>query len=575
MNLSQGNKPLLDLVKAAYKGDVMLPDFQRNFVWARADVEELIKSLLEKMFIGNFLIHNVDPLDPPFKPIAIEGAVQVNSNFRAKPNILVLDGQQRLSSIFYVLYEPDVYLKNTSKPYVFFIDLTALLKGDIDNSVVSYPKSGRYVRSLLGKGNDYAFDRLLEEKLLPLKFLANDFTEIWYENYKSHFSKEEDVIVRDYVKNITEYQVLTLDVPLNEKPEEIAALFERINRTGIKLSVFDLLVARLYKFINLRDSWEVSFDENELLRKYALEDKRDNTVPHYFIQALALSNGLSIKSRDVLKMSDSVLNNESWQRVISTAENDVLPRLLDIHEYGVANLSRWLPYSNIIVPFLALFLNDKRNIEKINKWYWAAVMTERYSSSTDAKITKDYKDVMEWTANDSVVPESVSDIRTSLFSNYSLRDRTYAGSSIYKGVFNFLFMNDARDFYVDDKIKFNRNDLDDHHIFPTKFLASKNVKQHVNSILNKTLIHGTTNKSISKKAPGEYIQEMIKKHGSEKNVKQLLSNHFISEGMYDLMKSVTYKTNDEEVGRIFSEFIDMREQLIKEQIKNLTFDSHN
>lgn len=95
MQLSQGSKSLLDLAKKAYTGEVMLPDFQRNFVWTRQDVEELLKSLLEDMFIGTFLIHNVEPSNPPFKTIAIEGATKVNNNFRANSSLLVLDGQQR------------------------------------------------------------------------------------------------------------------------------------------------------------------------------------------------------------------------------------------------------------------------------------------------------------------------------------------------------------------------------------------------------------------------------------------------------------------------------------------------
>ena len=58
MNLHQGQIKLLELVNKAYNGEVMLPDFQRNFVWARHDIEELIKSLLEDVFIGTFLILN-------------------------------------------------------------------------------------------------------------------------------------------------------------------------------------------------------------------------------------------------------------------------------------------------------------------------------------------------------------------------------------------------------------------------------------------------------------------------------------------------------------------------------------
>ena len=56
MELEWSKNKLLELVRKAYHGEVMLPDFQRNFVWARNNIEELICSLLERMFIGTFLI---------------------------------------------------------------------------------------------------------------------------------------------------------------------------------------------------------------------------------------------------------------------------------------------------------------------------------------------------------------------------------------------------------------------------------------------------------------------------------------------------------------------------------------
>lgn len=61
MNLQQGQNKLLNLLELAYNGEVMLPDFQRSFVWGRNDIEELIKSLLEDMFIGTFLILHTHP----------------------------------------------------------------------------------------------------------------------------------------------------------------------------------------------------------------------------------------------------------------------------------------------------------------------------------------------------------------------------------------------------------------------------------------------------------------------------------------------------------------------------------
>src|SRR5690606_5744745 len=100
-----------------------------------------------------------------------------------------------------------------------------------------------------------------------------------------------------------------------------------------KLSIFDLLVARLYKFINLRENWENSFEENERIKTYAQNNKRDTSIPYYFIQSLALHHGLSIKAREMLKIDDNILNSSTWDSLIRIVEEKVLIRLLDINEY--------------------------------------------------------------------------------------------------------------------------------------------------------------------------------------------------------------------------------------------------
>ncbi|RCW31374.1 DUF262 domain-containing protein [Marinilabilia salmonicolor] len=569
MELSQGNKELLELAKGAFKGEVMLPDFQRNFVWSRQDIEELFKSLLEDMFIGNFLIHNVDPLNPPFKPIEIEGATSVNSHFCPKPSILVLDGQQRLTSLFYALYSPNIPLRNVSNPYAFFINIQALIQDDIDNSVQSTSKVWREYKSLLNEDESFNMKVLVEKELIPITFLAEDFTEIWFEHYKPKYSSENDKKIRSYIKNIISYKTLTLDVPINEKPENIAVLFERINRTGIKLSIFDLLVARLYKYINLREKWEESFDAYHSLQEYSRNNKRDTTTPYYFIQSLALHHGMSIKARHMLKIDDNILNPTSWNTLIETADKNVLVRLLDVNEYGIGRIDKWFPYSPMIVPFLAFFLTDSFNVDKINRWYWSSVFTERYASSVESKITKDYKEVIIWFKDDLKIPDIVIEMREKQLGNLNFKEKDNSGNSVYKGVFNLLFINDAKDFYEDDKIKYKKTELDDHHIFPKKYLEEKGVTEHINSILNRTLIHGTTNKNISKKAPADYIKIMLNKLKSEEAVKNLLIKHFINDEMFEIMKGVDDKSSNEFVAENYNRFLELREKNIKDSISKI------
>lgn len=579
MELEWSKKKLLELVRKAYHGEVMLPDFQRNFVWARNDIEELICSLLEGMFIGTFLIERVNSSDVPFKVIQIEGADKINRNFTPKPEIIVLDGQQRLTSLFYALYSPETPLKNTTNPYAFFINLQELIAENIEDSVFSWSKRWREYKSLVDGNGKYNLEKLKQEKFLPLTFLADEsnFWRLWYGEFRRLFDENEAQKIENYLKNILDYQIYALIIPPNATPENVAILFERINRTGIQLSIFDLLTARLYKFINLRTEWENAFNEKHWLKQIASNDIKNTKIPYYIIQGIVLSKDMSIKARDIIKINETVLNETTWKLAVDILEEKVLNRLFDISEYGIADF-RWVSYPSMISTWLGLFLKAYRkeiaiDISKINKWYWSVIFTERYSASTETMLTKDFKDLVEWMKDSNKLPEAVTDLETKLDSMKI--DTKYSGSSIYKGVFNLLFRRGAWDFYEKDEIKFSVKDLEDHHIFPEKFLENKNVKVEKDIVLNRTLILSSTNKKISKKAPATYIEEMVRIHGSEENVKKILEKHFINEEMFEILKNTKETSTPEEIKENFEKFITLREHLIKNEIKKLAIGKNN
>jgi len=579
MELEWSKKKLLELVRKAYHGEVMLPDFQRNFVWARNDIEELICSLLEKMFIGTFLIQRVNPADIPFKVIPIEGANKINSDFTAKPEIIVLDGQQRLTSLFYALYSPDIPLKNTTNPYAFFINLEELSNDNFEDAIFSWSKQWREHKALLDGNGKYNSSELKKNKILPLTFLANEseFWKWWYGEFRGLFCEEKAQKIENYLKNIIDYHIHVLSIPLTEKPEDIAILFERINRTGIKLSIFDLLTARSYKFINLRTEWESAFNVKYWLKQIASNDIKNTKIPYYIIQGIALSKGIGIKARDIIKIDSTTLNKETWEKAIEILENKILSRLFDVSEYGIADY-RWLSYPSMISIWLGLFIKAEKgeigiDIAKINKWYWSVIFTERYSGSTETKQTKDFKDLVTWITDSYKVPEVIEDMRSKL--EIMKIDTKYPGSSIYKGIFNLLFRRGAWDFYEKDKIKFSVKDLEDHHIFPRKFLENKNVNVEKDIVLNRTLILSSTNRKINRKAPATYIGEMVKIHGSKNEVKKILEKHFINEKMFEILKSIKESSTPKEIKEKFEHFIFLRENLITNEIRKLVEDGNN
>src|SRR5882762_5353069 len=94
-------RPVVRLVEQAYEGKLCLPAFQRDFVWKRDEVADLVRSIVRGYFIGSLLLLRCDAQDPPFKPLCRRGARPL---FKApQPELLILDGQQRLTSLLYAL----------------------------------------------------------------------------------------------------------------------------------------------------------------------------------------------------------------------------------------------------------------------------------------------------------------------------------------------------------------------------------------------------------------------------------------------------------------------------------------
>lgn len=577
-------KEILTLIKKAYEGELVLPDFQRNFVWQRFDVEELIRSLFENMFINSFIVLNTLPDKVPFNTTLLQGVKEVNPDVQQKPTMVLLDGQQRLTALFYVLYAPRFNLKNTETPYMFFVNLEKLVERDVENAVFSWSVKSREYREYAngdGKLTSEGLERLVKNKILPMT-VFKDFREIQkirYTMLERIFTQKELEMLDEFFKNFLDYKVilLSLDVSYIERPEDVVVLFERINKTGVRLSTYDLLTARFYKYIKLREEWKRAFEKCPNIRKYA--QRIDNTnVPYSLIQALSLANGVGIKSRDLIKIDDKILNKNSWETVVSIAENKVLPYLTQIQNFGIGDVNKWLPYNPIVTLLITFHLSSKFiDSKKIDTWYWSAVFSERYSGSTEATMMKDFQEMMMWFNNDRAVPEVVREFYNHLSKGLlALKNVNRVSSSKYKGFFNLIFKNGATDFYTPERLAFN--ELEDHHIFPKAFLKRKGVKVDHDTVLNRTLIFEETNREISNKAPGEYLKEMIEKYidrgvdrpSAERRVKEILRKHFIDDEMFEILKNTTSELSAEDIKKNFDAFIEKREKLIYEQLKMLT-----
>ena len=134
MEIITDKRKLLPMVLKACEGKICLPDFQRDFVWPPDAIADLLRSMLRRYFVGSLLLLRCDPNDPPFAPCLLRGAKSNTTTLISGG--LLLDGQQRLTSLVYAFKAPDLPLKNTKLRRWFFVVLDLLGKDPDDEEIV-------------------------------------------------------------------------------------------------------------------------------------------------------------------------------------------------------------------------------------------------------------------------------------------------------------------------------------------------------------------------------------------------------------------------------------------------------
>ena len=575
----------LTVMKLVHAGKLVLPEFQRSFVWANTDIKDLLVSLLNGQFIGTLLfLRRGDRFD--FKIRYFEGVEKVNQGLPKDPDEksvekAVLDGQQRLTALFYALYHPDVIIpKLASYPYRYFARIDEKLAGkDWEDAIwcVSENDRTRDIEIDIGSGHrkysffellqdSGGFDRLLERQefkqycytnqIIPFPSVKGDeeFNK-YLDDYVGYFvsrgmqytdASERKETVRKLFADWFKFKVPSLT--LEGKPfYEVAEIFERVNRTGIELSVFALATAVFFKQnINLREWWKNYYgDEGNEVKQFCEEDNEE--YPKYILQIAGLLSGKEVKKKILIDPKQFSIDKQSWRHSCDLLDK-ALKRLGNTNTgYGVIR-PELLPYKPIIVSLAALLDQCASDIDfrKVDAWYWSSLFTEKYAGSSDSTIKQDYDQVTNWLKGGSREPEAVTQAKSQL---PQLNLRETDRGALYRGVLNMVALKGARDFLSGQSIELIR--LNDHHLFPKK-CGVKMINE--NSILNRTLISDGTNLAISKKKPSAYIADMKSRVG---DILPVFATHLV-----DVRTLAALEVDD------YTQFLEIREKLIKEEIES-------
>ncbi|MCP9820006.1 DUF262 domain-containing protein [Synechococcus sp. Cruz-9H2] len=513
------SKPLLDLLDRIDSGDMLLPDFQRNFVWEPSATQALIVSIANNYPAGSIL--RVRDRQRAFSSREFEGAPAA----RTDHTFLVLDGQQRLTSLYQAFYGVG--------DHRYYLDMRGLIDGNDFEDSIHYL---RHNKSAVARRAEFTFQA--QELIVPLAVLhrgSTGFSRWSAQVARTRQGEERDrledqlhEIEEKWINRIDQYVFPVVTLSAETEPAALCTIFETLNRTGVKLSVFELLTARFWSHdLRLRDLWEQARAEHPLISRFDVD-------PYYLLMAIALAGGQarSCKRGDVLNLTaDTVIH--WWPRVVKAMDR-ALTILVD--DCWVLQ-PRWLPYATMLPPMAAALacVDDTRGAavgaqrEQIRRWFWCSVFSQAYENAPNTQSTRDVNELIAWFQDPQAQPPET--VRSFRFNPNHLREVTPRQRSLYRATICLMLAsgNAPLDFHTRAVLNHQLLDssgIDDHHIFPDKFLADRGLESRQRDIvLNRCLIDRSTNQHISCLAPSTYMAEL--RDQPDFPMKLVLQSHLI------------------------------------------------
>ena len=543
---------LLDLLRGTAQGKIQLPDFQRNWIWNDEQVKSLLASVSLAYPIGIVLFLQVGGSRIQFKPRLIEG-VHLESPSQAV--WLVLDGQQRLTSLFQALLSGKPVLthdanRSRSIKRWYYIDIDKALNysaAEREEAILSLPES-RVSRRQNGHCSiDCSTSaREYEQNLFPIAQIFN-YSQ-WRAGYCQYYNYDKvklqllDSFENDIIKRFEYYQVPVIELRQELSKEAICQVFEIVNTSGKELTLFDLLTAS-YAAENfaLRDDWlqrGKHFQQRPVLKELQSTDFlfAVNLVARYARRLQAIQLGTSpdkvplfnCRRKDILGLS--LEEYQAWAGPVMQGFESAA-RLL--HSQKIYD-ARDLPYMMQVVALAAFFTvlgkqaQQEQVRRKLIRWYWCGVLSELYRGSIVWRVARDLLEVVEW-VNGGDEPGTVCEANFLPSRLFQLKHRS---SAAYRGMYTLLLQEGARDFYTGEPITDSRyfdEQIDSHHIFPQDWFRLQRFNtRNSNCIVNRTPLSSRTNREIGSRSPSEYLSRLERDGGfSRKRLDEILSSHLI------------------------------------------------
>ena len=550
--------PLTDLLQKSAKGDLQLPDFQRGWVWDDTHIKSLLASISLSYPIGAVMTLQTGNPDVRFAPRALEGVDCSN----VEPDLLLLDGQQRMTSLFLALKSKDpVPTRDSHKNKVnrhYYVDINQAISPEFDreDAIFSVPED-RITKTDFGKKVKLDLSsRALEitNEMFPLDIILepeelmdwqHDYTYSGQDNGGEINKKRKKwkQFYAEIVQPFSHYHIPVIQLAKSTPKEAVCQVFEKVNTGGVTLTVFELLTATYAADdFNLRDDWDrrsQEFDQRKFLseieqtdflqivtllstydrrRKHNAEKSTEEKAP-----------GVSCKRRDVLRLPLS--DYQKWadeamkglEHAVAFLRGECLFRRKD------------LPYASQLIPLSAVLAIQSKKADafmtrkRLRQWFWCGVFGELYSGTTETRFANDIQDCVAWLDGSDELPRTVVEAQFQAERLLTLRTRN---SAAYKGLYALQMKRGARDFHTNlpiDGDGYVDRGIDICHIFPKSWCLNRGIQSRIiDCIVNKAAVSSQVRRLIAGSAPSGYLRKIEEQEGMKgRDLDGMLRSHDI------------------------------------------------
>ena len=358
-----------DLISKIEQGLIKIPAFQREFIWPMDKTLFLLDSISRRFPIGTFLFWQTSDFINALRNIGNLNLADPPSGY---PVQYVLDGQQRVTSLYVALR-------------------SAFVDGKLYRICADLDSNGQSEEIFFARESDS------ERYILVSDLLGDD--------YGSLFSSLTDTRQRRFNDIRTTFLNYPFSVTLVEGGDldTVCDLFERINNTGVELSVFDLLVARTWSPKEEKGGFDLRVAYDDLIMD--LEKVDFHEIPESVIAQLA---GALIKD-DCTRKVILDINREEMRGAWPTLVDSLLSAVDFVRKTLRISTSRLLPYPSLLVPLSYFyFRNGMRNpggdqSSWLMRYFYLNGFSWRLSSGTQSKLTEDLQIIHTVIAGDPAV----------------------------------------------------------------------------------------------------------------------------------------------------------------------------